>query len=162
MTLPGQFYTVAFEGLSVTNANGTHDLFYLEPADDRPVVITGINIDVYSETGEAEEEQLRLKAIRGHTSASSGGTAATARGLLGSAPSAAGTYRYGDTTVATGGTAVDLAAWAFNVRSGFIWLPTPEQYLTVDQGDASIAIRLMAAVTDDVSMNGTIHFCELG
>ena len=159
--IAGQHYTVAFDNQSWTNAGGTRDAFYLAPADDRPVAITGISIDQISDVGDTEEEMLRLTAIRGHTSVGSGGTSATARGLLPSAPSAAGTYRYNDSTVASGGTTQTVGAWAFNVRTGLLWLPTPEQYLWVTQAQTSLVIRLMAAPADDVTVSGTINFIEV-
>ena len=159
--LAGQHYTVAFDNVSWTNAGGTRDAFYLAPADDRPVVVTGFNLDQISDVGDAEEEMLRLTAIRGHTSVGSGGTAATARGLLPSAPSAAGTYRYNDSTVASGGTTQTLAAWAFNVRIGLPVVLTPEQYIWVTQAQTSLVIRLMAAPADDLTISGTINFIEV-
>lgn len=159
----GRRYAIAFEGASITNANGTHDLFEITPADDKPVIVHSIVLSVTSELGDAEEEQLRLKIIRGHTSGGSGGVspAPTPEPLDGNDAAAGLTAEAANSTLASGGTTADLHAESFNVRTGWIYMPTPECRPRVDQGDTSLVVRLMAAVTDDVTMSGTMIVEEL-
>ena len=68
-------YTVTAEGQTVAAASGDYDLLMLDAATDLPCAIKSLVIKTTSELAEAQEEWLRLKVIRGHTTASSGGNA---------------------------------------------------------------------------------------
>jgi len=161
----GRIYYHTFENASITNANGDYDLFYIAPADDKPVALWELELYVISELGDAAEEWLRLQVIRGFTSVGSGGTSvtlsATPRQNLADADPAV-TLRYNDSTVATTGTTQILWGGGMNVRAGLdkVWLPETRPWCT--QGQSSILVRLMAAVTDDVTMSGTLTFEEFG
>lgn len=157
----GRLYSESFDGLSVTNANGTHDLFSILPAVDRPVRLHQVVLSVTSELGDAEEEQLRIGIGVGHTTAPSGGTAGAGEPLISVNDAAdAATVRYGDTTIATAGTNVFRYHDAFNVRTGWNYYPAPEHRIMVENA-AYLVVRLMAAVTDDVTMSGTIIYEEV-
>jgi hypothetical protein len=144
-------YTVTAENVSVTTANGDADLLELDAATDLPVELYGIKLYVTSELQEAQEEWLRFKVIRGHTT-SGNGTATTPRPVS-PADAAAGfaAETYG-ATIASAGTAVDLDTFAMNVRAGYeIIYPEGSGFWT--SGTSLLVVRLMAAPADDVSMN---------
>ena len=60
----------------------------------------------------------------------------------------------------TSGTAVDLHADAFNVRSGCQFWWTPETAPVIVNAEAAV-VRLMSTVADDVTMSGTLYFEEI-
>lgn len=151
-----RMYSVAFEGVSVTTANADHDLFELLPAANKPIQIEAISLAVVSELAEAEEEWLRLKVIRGHTTSGSGGTATTPRPLRGADTAAGFSAETCNTAIATTGTAVDLWADGFNVRAGFQLGPFPEEMGFGAVNAELLVVRLMTAVADDVTMSGSV------
>lgn len=153
----GRVYSGTFENVPVT---ASQDLFTILPASNKPVAMHYLELTQITEVGEAQEEWLRIKIIRGHTTAASGGSALTARALTPGDAAAGATVRANDTTIASGGTAVDLHATAFPVRQGLFYLPPPELRPSVANAEI-LAIRLMAAPIDSVTMTGTILFEEL-
>jgi hypothetical protein len=152
-------YTVEFENVTWTNAQGDIDIFSIDPATDKPVALTGFVIKATSEVAEAQEEWLRIRVIRGHTTVGSGGAAATARPDSPIDTAFGGSARTNDTTIASAGTAVNLWSDAFQVRVGMEVFWTPEHYKWTSGADF-IVVRLMAAVTDDVIANGTLELIE--
>jgi len=160
-------YTVEFENASITNANGDYDLFSFLAGTQVPIVIHAIYLAQISDVGDAQEEILRLRLIRGHTTAPSGGAAPTPRPLDSKDAAASFTARTADPTIASAGTAVNLHSDAFNIRVGFPYIPTPEMRpkLVPNQGAAAaneyLVLRLMAAVTDDLTMSGTAYVEEI-
>lgn len=157
----GRMYTVSFDGATVTNSGGDADLVELTPADDKPLTICGWTIDVSSEVGDAAEEILRYKIIRGHAT-SGNGTAVTPRPLNRSDAAAGFSAEYNGATIASAGTPVDLYCGAFNVRAGErIFLPEGFRP-TISQADALLVFRLMSTVADDVTMSMTVFIEEDG
>ena len=154
-----RIYTVEFENITWTNAQGDIDAFSIDAATDKPTAIKSIVIKATSELQEAQEEWLRIRVIRGHTTVGSGGAAATARPLSAVDTAYGGTCRTNDTTVASAGTAVNLWSDAFNVRSGYELFRAPEDWFWTSGADL-IVVRLMAAVTDDTVVNGSIDIVE--
>ena len=151
-------YAVTFENVAVSAAQ---DVFEISPADDHPVILLGLHLDQFSDVGDAAEEILRFKVIRGHSTGGSGGSAATPRPLDPGDAAAGFAAEVNNTTVAADGTAVDLHAGAFNIRAGLaIWWP-PEACPVANQGNTTIVVRLMAAPADALSMSGTLYLAEL-
>jgi hypothetical protein len=159
----GLIYTVAFENGTITNAGGDFDVFYLQPADDKPIRVLRVELDVTSEVGDTQEEHLRLAWIRGHTSAGSGGTSATPlpKGLNGGTV-AGFTARYLDGTIASGGTTKTWGATGMNERAGYACDYDEKTAPECSQADTSLVLRSMGTVADDISINGTIWVEELG
>jgi len=155
-----RFYTVEFEGQTIANASGDMDVFEVGPGDDRPVELVSISLGQSSELGDAQEEQLRIRVIRGHTT-SGNGTAATPRpGSPADSASSAACEVLG-ATIASAGTAVNLLSDTFNIRAGFQWGPVPQGMgLWCSQTEGLIVVRLMAAVADDITGSGTLGFIE--
>lgn len=161
MINPGRVYSVEFEGQTIAAASGDVDLFYLAPADDKPICILGWDIAVTSEIKEAEEEWVRLRLIRGHATVGSGGAAATARPVFPNDGAAGATVRTLDTVIASAGTAINLHSTGFNVRIGnVVWFP-PEARHVCSQVETTIVLRMMSTFADDVTASGTIYFGEV-
>ena len=156
----GRMYVCTFENVAVA---ATQDLFELSPADDKPILIHACYLSQSTELGDAAEEQLRIEIIRGFTSSGSGGSAFTPVPLQSTAGAAAGcACEINNTTVANTGTTTVLHAEAFNVRSGWQYIPTPETRPGASQANTTIVVRLMANPNDSVTMGGTLIFEELG
>lgn len=156
-------YSISFDGATVTNAGGDTDLFELLPATQKPIRLLGLMLAVSSEVGDAAEEILRIKVMRLPATVTSGnGTSVTPRPMQTANAAAGTTCEYNGTTVATtSGTAVDLHADCFNVRSGYQLWWTPETAPQFVNAEACI-VRMMSTVNDDVTMSGTLYFEELG
>jgi len=156
----GRMYSVSFEAVAVTAAQ---DFFEISPADDKPVLVHGLYLSQASDVGDAADEMLRIKILRGHTTSGSGGSAPTPAPLQSSAGTAAGfAAEVNNTTIASAGTAVDLHAEAFNIRAGLQYIPTPEARPGASQANTTLIVRLMAAPADSLTMSGTLILEELG
>lgn len=151
-------YSVEFENVTVTAAQ---DLFELSPADDQPVRLHALFLSQSSDVGDAAEEMLRVRIIRGHATSGSGGTAATARPMGPHDGAAALVAEVNNTTIASAGTAVNLHSEAFNIRSGLALVWTPEMRPECSQAQGTIVVRLLAAPADALSMSGTLYVEEL-
>lgn len=155
----GRVYTVEFEGVAVT---AIQDLFAIAPGAQKPCAIVGVLIAQSSDVGDAAEEILRIRFIRGHTTAGSGGTAPTPQPLDDQDAAATFTARVNDTTIASLGTAENLISHAFNIRTGLeLWFP-PEARCRIDLVIAGnrLVVRLLAAPVDALTMSGTIFVEE--
>lgn len=151
-------YSVSFENVSVS---ASQDFFEVSPADDHPVVILALYLDQISDVGDAAEEMLRYKIIRGHTTSGSGGSSATPRPLDPGDAAAGFSAEVNNTTIASAGTAVDLHAGAFNIRAGLALIYPPEMTPVANQGNTTIVVRLMANPADAVTMSGTLYIAEI-
>jgi hypothetical protein len=152
-------YTCEFEGQAVTAAV---DLFELTPADDKPIEVIGLFLSQSSDVGDAVEEILRYRVIRGHATTGTGGTQAATPRPLNPVDTAAGfTYDTLNTTIASAGTAVNLHSGTFNIRVGEpLWLPEGCGWRCT-QAESTLVIRLMAAPTDSLTMSGTVYVTEV-
>lgn len=155
----GRIYSVSFEGVAVTAAV---DVFELAPADDKPLRVHAISISQSSDVGDAAEELLRVKVIRGHATSGSGGTATTPRPLNPSDTAAGFTAETNNTTIASTGTPIDLDAFTFNIRSGGERVYTPEGRIDVSQANTTLVVRLMAAPADSLTLSGNMLVEEWG
>lgn len=154
----GRIYAVTFEGVAVT---AQVDFFEITPADDKPVAIHGILLSQSSDLGDAAEEQLRVKVIRGHATGGSGGSAPTPAPLNPNDTAAGFTAETNNTTIASTGTTVDLAALAFNIRAGLEHYFPPECRPMASQANTTLVVRLMAAPADSLTLSGTLFVEEL-
>lgn len=159
----GRMYLVSFENVAVAAAQ---DLFELTPADDKPILITGMSLDNVggaADAGDAQEEMLRLSVVRGHATSGSGGSAPTPRPIPFSAGAAAGfTAEVNNTTIASAGTGVTLLTLGWNVRAGLREFWPEELCLGAVQGDTTLVVRLLSTPADSVSVSGTLWVCEMG
>lgn len=155
-----RMYAVTFENVAVTVAQ---DLFDIAPGDDKPCIIHAIYLSQSTELGDAQEEQLRIKLIRGFATVGSGGGAFTPVMLNEHNTASGATCRINDTTIAVVGAGVTDVLWAesFNLRSGWQYLPTPEMRPVVKQTSTRLVVQLVAAPADSVTMNGTLIMEEI-
>lgn len=152
-----RIYTVSFTGVAVTTAV---DMFILTPADDKPIEILGLFIGQSSDFGDAQDELIGYRVIRGFTSAGTG-TSTTPRPLNRS-DAASGFTCTTNATASTTGTTNDLHADTFNVRAGEkLWLPEGCEW-QAGQGDTTLVVRLIAAPADSLTMSATMYVRELG
>lgn len=157
----GRRYSITFENATAATASGDIDLFSILPAANRPVQIISIKLDQLQEKGDAQEGYGRLKIIRGHTTAPSGGNSVTAAPLDTNDVAAGATVRTMDPTIASAGTAVDLGAFGWNVRGPFREVFAPEERPR-GQNANWIVVRLMAALPGtDPEISGTLIFEEM-
>jgi hypothetical protein len=155
----GRVYTVEFEGVAVT---AQVDFFEISPADDKPIAVHGILLGQSSDVGDAAEELLRIRVIRGHTTSGSGGAAPTPVPLDPGDAAAGFTAETCNTTIASSGTTTNVySPPPFNVRTGMeMWFP-PEDRPKASQANTTLVVRLMAAPADSLTMSGTLVVEEL-
>lgn len=157
--MSSRIYTVEFEAVAVA---AQVDFFELTPADDKPVEILGLFLSQSTDAGDAQDELIRYRVIRGHATSGSGGAAPTPRPVKRSDGAAGFAAETCNTTIASAGTALNLHSDTFNVRSGLqLWVPDTLEW-EATQADTTIVVRLMAAPADSLTMSGTLYVREMG
>lgn len=155
--MSGRVYTVEFES---TAEAVQVDFFELTPADDLPLEIFGLFLSQTSEVGDAQDEMIRYRVIRGNATSGSGGGTPTPQPVDPKEQAASFSAKSLNTTIASTGTPVNLHSGAFNVRSGEqIWLPEGAGWRAT-QANTLLVVRLMAAPADSVSFSGTCYVRE--
>lgn len=154
----GRIYSLSFDAVAVTAAQ---DLFELVPATGKPIAIHEIRIGQTSDAGDAQDELLKIKIIRGFTTSGSGGTASLTPAVMNENDTACGitNAEINNTTQANTGTTATLLVDTFNVRAGYLYLPTPEARPRVGAGTRVVVT--ITAPADSLTMSGTIIFEEL-
>lgn len=158
--MAGRIYTVGFDGVAVTTAV---DLIELDAAAGKPIEVLGWDISQSSDVGDAAEEILRYKWVRGNTTSGSGGSTATPRPANLTDAAAGFTCETNNTTAASVGTAVDvIPGMTWNVRQGSapIWLPEGCELVTSEA--TLLCLRLSAAPADSLTISCTVWVRELG
>lgn len=153
----------------VTRGTASFDAFEITPADDKPVQIIGVDLQVLTETGDAAEEWLEWTIRRGGTGMTSGsagtGSIAAASGVgtaAGIDPGSGFTYDAGNTTVATFTSGVICWHSAFNERIGLpLWTPPPELWIGCSQANGGIVVRIETTSADAYDICGTLTVQEL-
>ena len=155
-----RIYTVEFENVAVT---ASQDFFSIAAVADKPIEIVGLVLAQFSDIGDAAEEILRYRIIRGHDTVGSGGTAPTPRPCRVTNAAAGFTARVNDTTIASAGTAVNLFSDAFNIRTGVThWFPPGcEPSTAATATNEFMVVRLLSTPTDSLSMSGTLFVREM-
>lgn len=152
-----RLYTVQFNGVSVT---AQQDLFELVAPSTGAVVLHAIELSQTTELGDAAEEQLSILLKSGQTTSGSGGTAPTPVPLAFGDAAAGATAEVNNTTKASAGTIVTHAAWAWNVRTEFMRLFTPEMR-PILRASRRMTVELATTPADSITLNGTLWFEEL-
>lgn len=153
----GRMYSMVVDAVAGTAAQ---DLLELNPASTKPCVIHEIRVSQSSDAGDAQDEMLQLKLVRGHSTSGSGGSSVTPTPIDPGDAAFAGTAERNNTTQATGGSPVTLLAEAFNVRSGFLYIPTPECRPVIAAGSRAVLSALAPA--DSLTFSVTVVFEEIG
>jgi len=150
-------YSTSFSGVAVT---ALQDLFSLIAAANKPVKLHACYISQLSDVGDAAEEMLRVDIVRGNGTVGSGGSAPTIYALRSTDPAAAATARANDTTEASAGTEQIMHSECFNIRAGWVYMPTPKMQISTNSADDIIAVRLLTVPADELTMCGTLYFEE--
>ena len=155
--MQGRVYTVVFDAVAITAAQ---DAFEITPADDKPIEIMRIVMGQTSDSGDAQDEQVQLRVIRGSTTSGSGGTGPTPQPLSPVDAAAGFTAEVNNTTQASSGTAVTLVATAWNVRGGCDLPFYEDERPRASQANTTIRITL-SAPSDSLTVSATIWVREL-
>jgi hypothetical protein len=151
----GFLYTASQDAQAVSTAV---DLFHITAAADVPIVLHWLELCQTSDLGDANEEVLRIGVYRGVTGGG-GGTALTEVGVHDRNPTA-GAAVVGQGSASTGGTLIDTIYW--NIRqAGPIWVPTPEKRPRISAANDPVALRLLAAPADSITVSATICWEEI-
>lgn len=151
-------YTVQFSGVAVT---AQQDLFEITSSATAVNVIHGIVLAQSTDYGDAQEEGLSILIKSGATTTGSGGTTPTAVPINLNDSAYGGVAKVNNTTKATAGTIVTHHADVWNVRSQFIWIPTPEIRLILNPS-RRLTVELATTPADSITMNGTLYFERIG
>jgi hypothetical protein len=150
-------YSASFSAVAVT---AIQDLFSLVVAANEPVRILACYLSQHTDVGDSEEEMLRVQIIRGYGTVGSGGSAPSVYNLDVKGTGNSATCRANDDTPSSAGTPQIMHCEAFNIRSGWVYIPTPETQIRVDNADDIVVVKLIAAPGDSVTMNGTLYWEE--
>src|SRR5262245_46868081 len=156
----GRIYSIAYNG-TITAAGTDTDLLSLQPATNKPVKLRGILLSQISETGDTQEEGLRITVRRmGATfTVGSGGSLITAATPSHDSadPVWSLTARCNDTTVATTSGTNDIKielGWINRASPYELWFPDERFGLKVKQGEG-LVIRMETTLIDDMTFCGT-------
>ncbi len=153
----GLMYSAVSQAVAVTAAQ---DLLSLLTTAACPIKVHYFSCGQGTDVGDAAEEILRIRIQRGMTTVGSGGSAPAAVPLLRGGRTGLSTPRANDTTAATGGTIEQLWEENWNIRTPYIWMPTPA--IQVDCGvSMRLAFNLVGAPADSITMSCTIVWEEL-
>lgn len=148
-------YSASFEQVAVS---AVQDLFQILAPADSAVLVHGLVLSQSSDAGDSESEQLAILIHRGSTDGSGGSTPTPTPLHLGDA--AAGTIVEANNT-SQGTEGPFIHAEAFNVMAGLALWWTPETRPVISPSDL-FHIELQTAPTDELTMNGTVYFEEIG
>lgn len=151
-------YSMSFDGVTITNGDGTVDFFELIAPTAGIGRLLEVHIGQSSELSDAAEEQLRYAIVTGNTASGSGGSVGVeVPDSLGDAAATA-VGETCNTTVASAGTEAVKHRGTFNVRTGLELILQPERRIPWSAN--RLCVRLLAAVTDDIVFSGTIKWEE--
>lgn len=135
------------------------DLCELTPLANVPIEIVSIDLGQGTDLGDANEEEVAVTVVRGHTTSGSGGAAATPRLKDPRDAVAVTTAEIMNTTIASvAGTIIRNKPWY--IRGPFLWVPVPEERPRADAGDTTLVIRC-SAPGDAITVHGEVTFAEL-
>jgi len=156
----GLKFSAVFENVSVS---AVQDAFSIKAGASNPIRLVKIDIaqNGVADVGDAQEELLRFQIKVGATTQGSGGSAPTPSNGRGNTATA--TAHANDTTQSSAGTAKTVYASSFNIRSGLLYIPTPEEAeLSVTPAGQIMQIAFPAAPADAITFTGMVIWEELG
>lgn len=158
----GRKYTAQTNGVAVT---AQQDFIEILAPTDAVVIVHDIEISQTSDAGDAQEEMLSIKMVRGvgSVTSGSGGTTPTPQPIEDGDAAFGGTTEMNNTTkmVVGSGTLETLAAWAWNVRIPFQKIFTPETRPVISPGNR-LTVELATTPADSITCNCTVTFEEVG
>jgi len=141
------------------------DFFEILAATGKPVILHQVELEQSTEVGDAMEEGLVIRMVRGvgTVTSGSGGTAGTSHQLDNGDANSSATVEINNTTkmVVGTGTLEPLANWAWNVRVPFCKIFTPELRPIVTPGDR-LTIELATTPGDTTTISANIYYEEIG
>lgn len=146
-------FSLSFTEIAVT---AQQDLFQLE-ATTHPIKIHRVTLSQSSDVADASAEHLSI-LIREVTDAvtDDGGEQSLDRNNTGTFT---GACAINETTELVANAAT-LHSEAWNILNSFVYLPTPEERITVDIGNA-VVVNLNTTPADSITMSGTMIFEQL-
>jgi len=149
----GAMFSLSFSEVAVT---AQQDLFQLE-ATTHPIKIHRVTLSQSTDVGDAAEEGLSI-LIREVTDVvtDDGGEQSLDRNNPGTFTGACAVNE--TTKLVTGAATLHSEAW--NVRMPFMYLPTVEERITIDIGNA-VVVNLHTTPADSITMSGTIVFEQI-
>lgn len=154
-------YSVGFNAVAVTAAQ---DLLSLASASTTVCEILGIVLSQNTEFGDAQDEDLQLRLVKGiGATVGSGGSSQTPAKLETGSAAAAFTARKNDTTIMTagGGSLLTIHPDSWSVRAPWIFEPTPERRIFLSPSER-FTVELVAAPADSITMNAVIYVGQYG
>lgn len=128
------------------------DILEIIPAAAKPVMLLGWEFGQTSEVGDAQEEWLEL-VLKYYTTAGtsgSGGGTSTFRPTTPNSTAPGVTLETGNTTKYTGGTSIELARFAWNVRQTCLYIPLVEERIVADAAKP-LVLELVTTPADSIS-----------
>lgn len=138
----------------------TTDIVQLSPGSGKLLKVISLNLHQTSDFGDAQDEILSVKWMRGFSGGGSGGNSVTpVRNLLSDASAAftASTFN----TSAASGTPTILARHGFNVRAGLERIYAPEEWMFCPYSDW-LVLRFEASPADAITLGGSVCVEEIG
>lgn len=156
-------YTAVFRDVTVSAAQ---DFFEILAPAGAAVLVEAVKLSQNTELGDAAEEQLELRIVRGVGSVTtgSGGSTATAQPVNDNGSAAfGGTVEINNTTImaAGSGSLETLGSESWNVRNEK-WLLPPNGYGWVIPAGGRLTIECVAAPADALDVNGTAYLRQIG
>lgn len=156
----GRMYSASFSAVSVS---APVDCFEILAASGKPFILHEVALAQSSDYGDAAAEGLSvlIKKATGSYTSGSGGSTTTPRPHSTNDAAAGPTPETNNTTQAAAGSGalLTMRAEAFNVQSGYQYLPTPEQRMVFLPTEALVVS--ITAPTDAITLSGTVVFEEL-
>jgi hypothetical protein len=151
---------------SATAVTTNCDLVEIVPAANRPVIIYSVRVSQKNRSQDAQDAQQRIQLVRGNTTAGSGGSSATpaAVGSGADGATAGATCKVFNSTIASAGTAVVVVEDCFDVRAGWLYVPTPDERdeISVATANNRLCVRLPDAPSASTTYSITVKFAEIG
>jgi len=154
----GRVYTVSFTSVSVSVAA---DLFELVPATNIPIRVLGIRIGQQNRLSDANEDNIPITLVVGHTTTGSGGSTATPALTDAHDAAASFTAKVANTTAASAGTPITIYTGQWNTRSEFLEVFTEKQQKRCDAGQSRIVLRMGKAPTAPTTITGSMDVEEI-
>lgn len=141
---------------TITNAGGDTDLIEISPASNKPVKLRRFflgNSSIGADSGDAQEENLRISIIRlpATLTSGSGGSSPTITYPSSASGAVSATVEANNTTVATtSGTAATLYELSWNNRAPLEIVWYDDAFAPRVINGEGLVIRMQSTVTDDL------------
>lgn len=157
MPVPARGYTTMFAAVAVSAAQ---DLFEIQPQDDKPIELAGVEYAQSSDLGDAQEEVMRTAIRRGNTASGSGGSTPTEAAVnVHDAAVAVVTEANNTTKANTSGATFQNSGFNIRIAPVPMWFPEHFQNLAT-QAETTLCHELVAAPADAITLDGTGYMKE--